>query len=102
MEGRAGMAALVLGDPAGFDGRAFFAWVVERLADWAVPLFVRLSPEPDVTSTFKLRKVDLQRAGYDPAASTDPLYVRNAASRAYEPLDAPTLTRLGIPPFRAE
>jgi fatty-acyl-CoA synthase len=102
MEGRAGMAALVLGDPAGFDGRAFFAWVVERLADWAAPLFVRLSPEPDVTSTFKLRKVDLQRAGYDPAAITDPLYVRDAASRAYEPLDAPTLTRLGIPPFRAE
>jgi fatty-acyl-CoA synthase len=102
MEGRAGMVALVLRDRAGFDGRAFFQWAVERLADWAVPLFVRLSPEADVTATFKLRKVDLQRAGYDPAASADPLYIRDDAADAYVPLDAVTLARLGIPPFRPE
>jgi fatty-acyl-CoA synthase len=102
MEGRAGMVALVLGDRAGFDGCAFFKWAVERLAEWAAPLFVRLSAEADITSTFKLRKVDLQRAGYDPAANSDALYVRDDAARAYVPLDAATLARLGIPPFQAE
>jgi len=102
MEGRAGMAALVLRDRTAFDGRAFFAWVEERLASWAAPLFVRLAPEPDVTSTFKLRKIDLQRAGYDPAATADPLFVRDDAARAYVPLDAASLARLGIPPSGAD
>lgn len=98
-EGRAGMAALVLRDGDAFDGRAFYAWVGERLASYAAPLFVRLAPEPDVTSTFKLRKVDLQRAGYDPARIADPLYVRDDATRSYVALDAASLGRLGIPPF---
>ncbi|RIL07537.1 MAG: long-chain-acyl-CoA synthetase [Proteobacteria bacterium] len=101
-EGRAGMAALVLRDRAAFDGRAFWAWVAERLPGYAAPLFVRLSPEPDVTSTFKLRKLDLQRDGYDPSRTTDPLWVRDDAARAYVPLDAGALARLGIPPFAAD
>ena len=87
-EGRAGMAALVLRDRDAFDGAAFFAWVEARLPAYAAPRFVRLSPEPDVTSTFKLRKVDLQREGYDPTQVCDPLFVRDPAARAYVPLDA--------------
>jgi fatty-acyl-CoA synthase len=101
-EGRAGMASLVLRDRAAFDGRAFFAWVAGRLSSWAAPIFVRLSPEPDVTSTFKLRKVDLQREGYDPASIADPLFVRDDAAGAYVPLDAASLARVGIPPFAAD
>jgi len=101
-EGRAGMAALVLRDRAAFDAKAFFAWVRERLADYAAPLFVRLVPDPDVTATFKLRKVDLQREGYDAAAIADPLFVRDDAAGTYLPLDAETLGRLGIPEWRAD
>jgi fatty-acyl-CoA synthase len=95
-EGRAGMAALVLRDRDGFDGAAFFAWVEARLPAYAAPLFVRLAPEPDVTSTFKLRKVDLQREGYDPALVRDPLFVRDPAARTYLPLDAASLARQQI------
>jgi fatty-acyl-CoA synthase len=101
-EGRAGMAALVLRDRASFDGRSFHAWVAERVASYAAPLFVRLAPEPDVTSTFKLRKIDLQRDGYDPSRIADPLFVRDDGAGAYVPLDAAALARLGIPPDRAE
>ena len=36
-----------------------------------------------LTSTFKLRKVDLQRDGYDPARIADPLYVRDDRTRTY-------------------
>ena len=97
-EGRAGMAALVLRDRDAFDGAAFFAWVAERLPGYAAPLFVRLVAEPDQTATFKLRKVDLQREGYDPARVADPLFVRDDAARAYVSLDAATLARLGVPP----
>jgi fatty-acyl-CoA synthase len=85
-DGRAGMAALVLGDPAAFDGRAFFEFAEERLPSYATPVFVRLAGEADMTTTFKLRKVDLQRDGYDPARVKDPLYVRDGAAGAYVPL----------------
>jgi fatty-acyl-CoA synthase len=101
-EGRAGMAALVLRDRDAFDGAAFFARVAERLPGYAAPLFVRLVAEPDQTTTFKLRKVDLQREGYDPARVADPLFVRDDAARAYVALDAATLARLGIPGARAQ
>jgi len=92
-EGRAGMAALVLRDRDAFDGAAFFTWVEAKLAAYAAPLFVRLVAEPDVTSTFKLRKVDLQREGYDPAMVRDPLFMRDPAARAYVQLDAASLAR---------
>jgi fatty-acyl-CoA synthase len=85
-EGRAGMAALVLRDRDAFDGRAFFALTVERLPDYAAPLVVRLVAAADLTSTFKLRKIDLQREGYDLDVVCDPLYVRDPAAHAYVPL----------------
>jgi fatty-acyl-CoA synthase len=96
-EGRAGMAALVLRDPAAFDGGAFFAHT-KTLAAYAAPLFVRLAREADLTSTFKLRKIDLQREGYDPGRVRDPLWVRDEAAGAYVPLTRESLARLGLPP----
>jgi fatty-acyl-CoA synthase len=85
-EGRAGMAALTLRVPAAFDGRAFYAYAAARLPPYAAPLFVRLVAEADLTSTFKLRKIDLQREGYDLARVRDPLFVRDDAAGAYVPL----------------
>jgi len=97
-EGRAGMAALALREGTAFDGRAFFAWTAQRLPAYAAPLFVRLVREPDLTSTFKLRKIDLQSAGYAPErCAGDPLYVRDAADETYTPSTAAALARLGIP-----
>ena len=77
-EGRAGMVALTYTEPAHFAPRAFHEFATARLADYAVPLFVRISKDADLTTTFKLRKIDLQRAGYDPKRSADALYVRDA------------------------
>ena len=82
-EGRAGMAALVLAAPDAFDGRALWAFTAERLPAYAAPVYVRLVRQADVTTTFKLRKVDLQRDGYDPARVSDPLYARDDAARTY-------------------
>jgi fatty-acyl-CoA synthase len=84
-DGRAGMAALVLRDRAAFDEKAFFEFTEERLPGYAAPVFVRLAGEADMTTTFKLRKVDLQREGYDSAKVADPLYVRDGAAGAYVP-----------------
>jgi fatty-acyl-CoA synthase len=86
-DGRAGMAALVHSDPKVFDGRVFYAHVVSALPSYAVPVFLRLQVEAEVTGTFKLRKVELQREGWDPSRLSDPLYVRDDATRAYVLLD---------------
>ena len=102
-EGRAGMAALIVDHADGFDGRAFFEHCSERLAAYAQPVFLRLSRQADMTSTFKLRKVDLQRDGYDPAnAKDDPLLVRDDAQKSFVPLNSDSLAAAGYPPFEAE
>jgi fatty-acyl-CoA synthase len=87
MEGRAGMAALVVdGD---FDIEALPARLKARLAPYARPLFLRLSPRIAVTGTFKQRKLDLVREGFDPSAIPDPIYFLDPASGRYDLL-APT------------
>jgi fatty-acyl-CoA synthase len=91
----------VFADPSAFDGAAFFAFTEEHLPRYAAPVFVRLQPEPDITTTFKLRKVDLQRQGYG-ADVEDSLYVRDETLRAYVPVDAEALERAGLPPFESD
>lgn len=82
-EGRAGMAALLLRDPAAFDPRGFYDFTAQHLPHYAAPVFVRLVRDADLTATFKLRKVDLQRQGYDPSSVSDPLFVRDDESETY-------------------
>ena len=74
-EGRAGMAALVVGE--GFDIAAFGAHVAQELPGYAQPLFVRILPAMDTTGTFKVRKMDLVADGYDPAKVKGPLYFQD-------------------------
>jgi fatty-acyl-CoA synthase len=61
-------------------------WLKARLASYARPIFLRLSPQIDVTGTFKQRKVDLVREGFDPSAIPDPLYFLDPTSGKYERL----------------
>ena len=75
----------VLAPGARFDGAAFHRHV-QALPRYAAPLFVRLLAEQEMTGTFKIRKVDLQREGFDPAAIADPLFVRDDDAGAYVPL----------------
>jgi fatty-acyl-CoA synthase len=101
-EGRAGMVALTYADVTRFDPAAFHAYAAARLADYAVPLFVRITAEADLTTTFKLRKIDLQRAGYDPARVADPLFVRDVRAGRYLPVNAATLAALDVAPFAGD
>jgi fatty-acyl-CoA synthase len=85
-EGSAGMAALVAG--LEFDLSAFRAFMIERLPPYARPLFLRLMPTLESTGTFKPRKQELQREGFDPTQIRDPLYFDDPRVGAYVPLDA--------------
>jgi fatty-acyl-CoA synthase len=84
-EGRAGMAAIVA--DAGFDPLTVRAHLKNRLPVYARPLFLRMVDSLAVTETFKQKKQDLARQGFDPAAIADPLYWLNPATGAYEVLD---------------
>jgi fatty-acyl-CoA synthase len=90
LDGRAGMAGLVVGE--GFDIKAFGDFVSMRLAPYTQPVFVRLLPEIAVTGTFKYRKLDLVAQGFDPLSVKDPLYVRGP--RGYQKLTRPLYAKI--------
>jgi fatty-acyl-CoA synthase len=80
-DGKAGMAALVI-TPA-FDVTALGDYLEKNLPPFARPIFLRFQQEIEVTSTFKQRKIELQKQGFDPSLISDPLYVRVASSAHY-------------------
>ncbi len=91
-EGRAGMAAVV---PApDFDIEHFARAAAPQLAPFARPLFLRLCPSLDLTTTFKLRKQDLIAEGFDPARCRDPLFIYDKATARYLRFDADARSRL--------
>ncbi len=83
--GRAGMAALVTGSAA-LDLAALHAHVHANLPSYARPLFLRLQEQTDTTGTFKFRKVDLVKEGFDPARITDRILFDHPTENAYVPL----------------
>jgi acyl-CoA synthetase (AMP-forming)/AMP-acid ligase II len=85
VDGRAGMAALVVDEP--FDLERFAAHCAIALPAYARPVFVRIVPAMDRTGTFKQVKMRLRDEGYDPAkVGGDPLYVLDPSTGAYEVL----------------
>lgn len=91
-EGKAGMAAMVVGE--GFDLAAFRRHVHARLSPFARPVFLRLQNEIEATSTFKQRKLDLVRSGFDPKGTAEPLYFDDPSQNAYVRLDAALYDRI--------
>ena len=89
-DGRAGMAAIVCEGPC--DLAALHAHLRANLPEYARPLFLRLQEQIDVTGTFKQKKIDLVREGFNPAATRDPIYFNDAAAKAFVRLD-PALYR---------
>jgi len=92
-EGRAGMAALVV-DPARFTTGALAAHMERDLPRYARPLFLRLCSNLCTTGTFKYRKQEWIAEGYDPTSIADPLFILDADTGLYSPLDAETHGRL--------
>jgi fatty-acyl-CoA synthase len=84
-EGRAGMAAIVPGE--NFDLGRFRDYLVGHLPDYARPLFLRILAAIDLTGTFKWKKQDLSREGYNPAAVTDTIYFNDSARQAFVKVD---------------
>ena len=85
-DGRAGMASIVTeGD---IDLSALKAHVVAALPHYARPVFIRMSQEAETTGTFKFKKINLVKAGFDPANIDDPLYVAIPKEDEYKAITA--------------
>jgi fatty-acyl-CoA synthase len=97
-DGRAGMAALVCDEDV--DLAALRHHLAERLPAYARPLFLRMRREIAVTGTFKHRKTELAREGYDPSVISDPLYFDDPVCQAFVPLDASLHARIDGGEFR--
>jgi len=93
-EGRAGMAVLVTDDE--LDLAAFRTHLVNRLPDYAVPLFLRIRNHMEVTTTFKYTKNVYLRQGYDPAATGDTLYFNDRERREFVRFDKELYDRIQL------
>jgi fatty-acyl-CoA synthase len=91
-DGRAGMAAIVVGDR--FDLQDFAGHLARRLPTYAHPVFIRLSTALDATETFKQKKHQLALEGFDPRTVDDRLFFRDPNSGAYRPIDAAGYARI--------
>jgi hypothetical protein len=65
-----------------------FVHAQELLPSYAIPRFLRFQQELEVTSTFKVRKVELVKEGFDIHSIHDPLYVLDFTKKTYSPLDS--------------
>lgn len=91
-DGRAGMAALVT--DGRFDLASFSAFLGSHLPEYARPLFVRVRAEIEATTTFKQKKIDLVKEGFDPAKISDAIYFNDSKAKAFVPLDPALYQRI--------
>ena len=91
-EGRAGMAAMVTDGP--LDLIAFRKHLVECLPSYARPIFLRIGSAIETTATFRPKKHQLIRDGFDPAATADVIYFDDPERGAFVPLDGELFARI--------
>ena len=93
LDGKAGMAALVATPDLNVAGLP--AYLENQLPAYARPIFIRLlQQEMEITGTFKHRKVELVKEGFDPSALSDPLYWLDPESKTYKPLTPDAYAKL--------
>ncbi|XP_033109634.1 very long-chain acyl-CoA synthetase-like [Anneissia japonica] len=87
-DGRAGMAALTLHDNVDvLDFKKLYAHVTSKLPSYACPKFLRIMTNMEITGTFKHKKGELVKDGFDPNKVFDPMYRIDTASKSYVPLN---------------
>jgi len=91
-DGRAGMAAIVA--QPNLDLAALREHLVNRLPDYARPVFLRIRHDIEVTPTFKPKKLDLVKQGFDPGTIDDPIYFNDPGSKAFVRVDTALYDRI--------
>ena len=91
-DGKAGMASLVADDNLNL--AALYQHIEAVLPPYARPVFLRITSEADTTGTFKYKKTDLVKDGFDPANVKDALYMADIEAGKYIQLDAKVFERI--------
>ncbi len=96
-DGRAGMAAITLNTELNqFDLNRFSEHVKSKLPGYAVPMFLRIREQQDITGTFKYKKGDLKKEGFNFEVFNEPVFVLLPNQTQYQPLDKQTLSQLNL------
>ncbi|KCZ93462.1 long-chain-acyl-CoA synthetase [Hyphomonas johnsonii] len=82
-DGKAGMAAITTDGDVDFEG--LYAALSARLPSYAVPIFIRVQRDAETTGTFKYRKVELVKEGFDLDDVTDPIWMYHPERKEYVP-----------------
>jgi fatty-acyl-CoA synthase len=85
-----------LGIDGELDLAALRGHLAARLPHYARPLFLRIRNEMEVTATFKYKKADLVRQGYDPAATSDAIYFDCAERDTFVRLESAVYDRIQL------
>ncbi len=85
MDGKAGMAAITASGEVDFAG--LHSFLNTHLPSYAIPVFLRLQREAETTGTFKYRKVELVREGFNPDEAQDPIWFAHPEKGEYVPLN---------------
>jgi fatty-acyl-CoA synthase len=80
------MASLVTDE--NFSISEFYELLLDQLPKYSIPVFLRISPEIEITGTFKYKKTDLVKDGFDPNTISDELYFADVLTNQYIKLDA--------------
>jgi fatty-acyl-CoA synthase len=86
------MASIVI--TGNLDLAAFREHLERNLPAYARPIFLRLQGEIEITGTFKHRKVELVKEGYDPRSVKDPLFFLDPVTSQYVALTAELYDRV--------
>jgi fatty-acyl-CoA synthase len=84
-DGRAGMAAIVAKDNLNLT--ALRDHIAQQLPEYARPVFLRIRKDNDLTTTFKQKKINLLKEGFDPSRTSDPIYFNDPQRKAFVRLD---------------
>ncbi|PHS77802.1 MAG: long-chain-acyl-CoA synthetase [Robiginitomaculum sp.] len=85
-DGKAGMASLVADQD--LDMAALHKHIEDALPPYARPVFLRISSESETTGTFKYKKTDLVKDGFDPSKIKDAVYMADPSTKQYIRIDA--------------
>lgn len=82
-DGKAGMAAITTDDDVDFDG--MYAALGQKLPSYAIPIFIRVQRDAETTGTFKYRKVELVKDGFNIDEVNDPIWMYHPERKTYVP-----------------
>ena len=83
-EGRAGMVAIISNSQSkDFDFTGFYSMIQENLPEYAVPKFIRFTPNLSTTATLKIKKGNLKKEAYNLEEIEDSIYILLPNSSGY-------------------